>query len=87
MKVSDHTNHFEIVGIEMVINQFHRLGEMITIGDHHLRIVLIHRDYNWLAIRQWINISTIYNGAYPQETQKCLVLARNDNIVGRVIDG
>jgi hypothetical protein len=53
----------------MVIDKFHWLREMITIGDHHFRIVMIDSYYYWFAIRKWVDIGTIYNGTYPQKTQ------------------
>jgi len=48
----------------MMIHKFERFGDMITIGDHYLRMVLVDDDNNRFIIGECVDVATVYYGPY-----------------------
>lgn len=45
----------------MMIDKLKWFGDMVTIGDHHLRMVLVDDDNNWFIIGECIDVATVYH--------------------------
>jgi hypothetical protein len=50
LHIADNANDLEIISIQMMIDQFNRLGKMIAVGYHDFRIILGNRDHYRPAI-------------------------------------
>ncbi len=68
--------------MQMVIDQFYRLGKMIPVRYYQFRVVLLNSNCNRPAIRQRVYLFTIYHYFYPQETEQYLVFPGNDYMIG-----
>ena len=65
-----------------MIDQLHRLGEMVAIGDDHFRIVLLHGNRYGLVMFQVKDLIPVHHRMNGQQTQEHLVLTGNDNMIG-----
>jgi hypothetical protein len=83
LQVIDHTNYFEVISIQMMIDQFYRFGKMIPICDNYFGVILRHSQDYGAAIRQRIYFLAIYHCAYTQKTEQYLVSPGNDDMVRR----
>jgi len=48
----------------MMINKFEWFGDMIAIGDHYLRMVLMDDNNNWFIIAECVDVATVYHSSY-----------------------
>jgi hypothetical protein len=69
--------------MKILVNKFQGLGDMITIGDHDLRIILHHRYHYGFCIQQRIDIPSVDDHLNVQETEQCLVFAGNNDMIRR----
>lgn len=69
LNIANSADHFEIINIKVMINQFHWFGKMETIRNDHFRIIFFHPDNNGPAVDQRINIGAIYYGLYFKKAE------------------
>lgn len=70
----------------MMVDEFYRFGKMKAVCNNHLGVILCDSNYYGLTIRKWIYVPPIDNHADLQETEQCLVLSCNNNMVWRGSD-
>jgi hypothetical protein len=83
VQVINGANHIEIKIGWLFKYQFHRFGEMETIGDNDLWAIIFNRNHHRFRINQWIYLEVIYHNSQFQEAQHDLVLPGKYDIVRR----
>lgn len=73
--------HFKTIGMHIMINQFKRCCDMVSVCYHYPRIILLYRYHYRPCIRQRINLPAIDNGAYFQEAEQYLILTLQNNMI------
>lgn len=67
--------------MHMVVDQFNRFCKMIPVCNNYFRIIFLHRDDHWFAVRQGIDLFTIYNCSYLKKAEKSVVLPGNNYMI------
>jgi hypothetical protein len=61
LKVTDCAHYSKIICVDMMIYQFQRFTDMVTISNYNFRMILLNRYYHLGIWRKRVNLVTVYD--------------------------